>query len=719
VHHGLTHLTQVSRVNPTISQSNNTIAQRIRSLIDASKWTEAWTELRPLLDNEPSNPTYRWVAGLLQHELKHPDEALEHLRFAAKHIKDEPELFQKLGELEHVAGHLEASKQAYDQSIAMLTGVSKILANAALEESQGNVSLAIALLEQAYALDPKNHDVVFKLAHLHQITFDPSEALTWAMRAVKLKEDHIDSYLLLGTVLQRMKLRKEAVELYESLLLMRPDFPVVNQNLGMLCVNLGLNREAIRFFSRAVQSDPTRLDLESRIIQQFLFLNDWSEIHTRASSLLERLRTTKLEVSPFGMLSVPGITANDMKIAAERNAEKIRKATEPFVGRFRRQILPDEGDRKLKIGYLSCDFYEHATAYLMARLFELHDHSQFEIYAYSWDKATDSPLRQRVIKAFDVSRDIRQMTDFQAAEIIHSDQIDILVDLKGYTFDGRLSISAFRPAPLVVHHVGFPGSLGATFVDYLVADKIVAPIEHPEFFSEKIAYLPDCYQPTDENREIGERPTRAACGLPEDGIVFCCFNQSYKFTPDVFDIWCRLLRDVDKSVFWMLIMSNGSADNLRLEAKRRDVDPNRLIVGVPLPQTPHLGRLQNADIVLDTLPVNAHTTASDALWAGVPIVTLPGEPFVSRVASSIVTSIGLPELVAKDAEDYYQIAKKLATDREYLETTRQKVREGRKTSPLFDSKRYTKNLEMLYRVMWKRVVSGQAPAAIDIHGEVK
>jgi predicted O-linked N-acetylglucosamine transferase (SPINDLY family) len=699
--------------------SHNPVAGRIRRLIDAKKWKQAWAELKPLLANEPTNPTFRWVAGLLESELKHPDEALAHLRYAAEHIEDEPDLFHRLGELEQAAGNVAAAEHAFERAIAMQSGVPRLLEYAALMESQGKVARAIELLEEAYAIEPTNHDVVFKLAYLHHCSFDPTPALVWAMRAVKLKQDHWDSYLLLGTILQRLGHLQEAVELYQSLLLMRPDYPSVNQNLGMLCVPLGLNTEAIRYFKRALESEPKRLDLESRILQQYLFLNDWSEIAPRAESLLKRLRSTVDVVSPFAMLSIPGVTANDLKISAERMALPMIKTAQPYVHQFQRTLLASDGERRLKIGYLSCDFYEHATAYLMARLFELHDRSQFETYAYSWSKDSDSPLRKRVTAAFDVYRDIRGLTDLQAAEQIHRDEVDILIDLKGYTFDGRLTISAFRPAPVTVHHVGFPGTIGAPFIDYLVADRIVAPPEHPEFFTEKIAYLPDCYQPTDETREIGERPPRTACGLPETGIVFCCFNQTYKFTPDVYDIWCRLLRDVEGSVLWLILRSPKTIENLRAETARRGVDPSRLVIAPPMLQTAHLGRLQNADIVLDTLPVNAHTTASDALWVGVPIVTLPGEPFVSRVASSILTTAGLPELVAKDFDDYYRIAKELATNQTYLEQIKLRVREGGRKSPLFESVRYTRHLETLYRIMWRRRVAGLPPVTLDINGALE
>jgi predicted O-linked N-acetylglucosamine transferase (SPINDLY family) len=302
---------------------------------------------------------------------------------------------------------------------------------------------------------------------------------------------------------------------------------------------------------------------------------------------------------------------------------------------------------------------------------------------------------------------------------VRADEIDVLVDLKGYTRDGRLAILAYRPAPVQVHHVGFPGTLGAgAFVDYLVADRIVAPPERADYYSEKLAYLPDCYQPTDDTRAVGEKPSREDCGLPENAVVFSSFNQSYKITPGTFALWCRLLNEVPNSVLWLLHCSKTATANLRHAAEGHGVASERLIFASARPQTEHLGRLQNADVVLDTLPVNAHTTASDALWAGVPVVTRPGEPFVSRVAASIVSNIGLAELVARDDDDFVRIGRELAEKPEYLADVKRRVREGRTSAALFDSARYTRNLEALYRVMWKRHAAGLVPAAIDLDGEL-
>jgi predicted O-linked N-acetylglucosamine transferase (SPINDLY family) len=689
---------------------------RIQSLIDGKRWQQAWAELKPWLGREPNNATLHWVAGLLQSELGAPDKAAVHLRFAAQHIQDDASLFERLGAVERALGDTAASERALQQARSLTNGVPALLLLSQSFHESGERSREIEVLEQAHGIDPTDPRLTLRLAHLYQESFDPTPALKWAMATVRLKEDFWEAYLLLGTVLQRLDRLPEALEVYKSLLFVWPKDGRVNRNLGMLCLRLGLNSEAVRYFKRAAEVEPNRIELECDIVHQLLHAADWPELEPQIQSLLQAFRSSAQSLSPFAFLSVPSASALDLRTAAERAATSILGGLRKPALSLVRPVRSMDPDRPLRIGYLSSDLYEHATGYLMARLFELHDRSQFRLFAYTWDEHHDDPLRRRIAPCFDSIKDIRGLADQQAAELVRADEIDVLVDLKGYTRDGRMPILAYRPAPVQVHHVGFPGTLGAPFIDYLVADRIVAPPDRARYYSEKLAYLPDCYQPTDEMRPIGRQPSRRECDLPERGVVFSSFNQAYKITPDVFGLWCRLLQEVPDSVLWLLHCSKTATANLRRAAEARGVASERLVFAAARPQTEHLGRLQNADIVLDTLPVNAHTTASDALWAGVPIVTRPGEPFVSRVAASIISAAGLPELVARDDEDYVRIAKELAQNPEHLASVKERVRAGR-TSALFDSARYTRNLEALYRVMWKRHAAGLAPVAIDIDGE--
>lgn len=415
-------------------------------------------------------------------------------------------------------------------------------------------------------------------------------------------------------------------------------------------------------------------------------------------------------LSPFHMLSLPGMSAGEQRACAElwmvaRLAATIPERAGLGFG-FDVTARP-----KIRLGYLSCDFHQHATALLMVELFECHDREHFEIFAYSYGPDDGKGMRERLTNTFDRFVDIQALSLEDAARAIHRDRVDILIDLKGYTQATRTAILTFRPAPIQVSYLGYPGTLGGDFCDYLITDPFLTPLAGAVDYSESLAYLPDSYQPHGRSAPLGERPSRAAAGLPAQGFVFCCFNQAYKITPDIFDIWCRLLSDVPDSVLWLLQNSQAEG-SLRNHACQRGIAPDRLIFAQDRPQIEHLGRLGLADLVLDTLPYNAHTTASDALWAGVPLVTAPGETFASRVAGSLLHAIGLPELIAADLEAYYELALDLATCPESLSRIKAKLLANRLTTPLFDIQGYTRHLEDLYATMWRRHRAGQKPATI-------
>ena len=332
-------------------------------------------------------------------------------------------------------------------------------------------------------------------------------------------------------------------------------------------------------------------------------------------------------------------------------------------------------------------------AHHLAELFERHDRSRFEIIGVSFGADDKSEMRNRIVAAFDQFYDVRRKSDEEVAKLLKGLQIDIAVDLMGHTRHSRPGIFAYRPAPTQVNYLGYPGTMGAEFIDYIIADKMVAPFEHQPFYREKIVHLVDCYQVNDTKRNIAERtPTRQEAGLPETGFVFCCFNTNWKITPDVFNVWMRLLHAVEGSVFW-LVRDNASAEqNLRKEAQQRGIDPSRLIFADRLPLEQHLARHLLADLFLDTLPYNAHTTASVALWAGLPVVTRLGEAFAGRVAASLLNAIGLPELVTHSIEDYEALALQLARDPKLLEGYRNRLATNRLTHPLFDTDRFRRHI---------------------------
>jgi predicted O-linked N-acetylglucosamine transferase (SPINDLY family) len=333
----------------------------------------------------------------------------------------------------------------------------------------------------------------------------------------------------------------------------------------------------------------------------------------------------------------------------------------------------------------------------MVELFERHDRSRFEVSAFAFGPDDGSDLRRRLVKAFDKFEDVRHFSDLEIATLIRAREIDITVDLNGHTHEARPGIFSFSPAPVQVNYLVYPGTTGANYMDYILTDRVVLPLDQQAFFSEKIVQLPDCYQANDATRPLPPAPSRAEAGLPEQGFVFCCFNNSWKITAPVFDIWMRLLQQVPDSVLWLL--ESPATDNLRAHAQARDVDAQRLVFAPKLPPDRHLARHRLADLVLDTLPYNAHTTCSDALWAGVPVITCYGQAFQSRVAASLLKAIDVPELVTTRPEDYESLALELATNPALLKATRDKIWRNRLTTPLYDSERFRKNIETAYMAM--------------------
>jgi predicted O-linked N-acetylglucosamine transferase (SPINDLY family) len=441
---------------------------------------------------------------------------------------------------------------------------------------------------------------------------------------------------------------------------------------------------------------------------------EWEDFSARAGFARARLRDG-VSLSPFLLLSEPGITAAEQRESADNwMRARIALAAEGRASLARQTVRPHGA--RIRLGYLSSDFQDHATALLLIETLEAHDRGAFELFAYSSGAADTGDMRRRVEATFDCFRAIGPMTDQQAGQAIHDDGIDILIDLKGFTQDSRTSILALRPAPVQVNYLGYPGTLGVDLCDYLITDAFVTPHACADDYAESFAFLPHSYQPRGRRAVIGAAPTRAEAGLPEDAFVFCCFNQAYKFTPEVFGLWRQCLNNTPGSVLWLLAAPEAEG-NLRNEAWNHGVAGDRLIFAPDAAQDRHLQRLQLADLVLDTSPYGAHTTASDALWAGVPVVTRPGGTFASRVAGSVLRAVGLPELIVDSDDAYVALALALAHDRARLAKLRQKLADARATAPLFDVAAYTLALEDLYMQMTARQRANLPPMQIAARGK--
>ncbi|HYB08185.1 MAG TPA: hypothetical protein VEJ16_00775, partial [Alphaproteobacteria bacterium] len=472
--------------------------------------------------------------------------------------------------------------------------------------------------------------------------------------------------------------------------------------------------DAIGCFERALALQPhsgNALRLLTYLAKQIC---DWSAFADLDRRIVEAVRRDTAGITPFTVVVGPSTSADQLRAARTHlRGMKIDKLSPIYRGEPRRH-------ERIRLGYLSADFHDHATSYLMAGLFERHDREKFELFAYSFGPDQRDSSRARLRKAFDRFFDLRPMRDAEAARLLAEHEIDIAVDLKGYTGGARPAILARRPAPIQVNYLGYPATMGAHFIDYVVADPIGVPIDEQPYFTERIVHLPNCYQANDRERRIAERtPTRVACGLPERGFVFASFNSGLKLTPVFFDIWMRLLKAVPESVLWLLRDNPWAEANLRKEAEARGVSAGRLVFAPRAPLAEHLARQRCADLFLDTLPCNAHTTASDALWVGLPVLTCVGGTFAGRVAASLLNAVGLPELVTRSLEEYEAIAFGLASDPAHLAGIRAKLARNRLTTPLFDTGLFRRHLEAAYFEMWRVWQRGEVPrpfAVRDVDG---
>lgn len=516
-----------------------------------------------------------------------------------------------------------------------------------------------------------------------------------------IRDHHV--HFQLGQAFQLQDRFKEAVERYLAALSRKPDHMAAHVQLGNAFQRLKMHEEARECFKTAISVGGDAVQLTSGMAYEDLHACRWDHLGDDLPELMRMMEGGSGYPQPFQLLAQPS-TRRQQLGAARRFAQHLFEHLVPLapVGAGRRA-------GRIRLGYFSSDLHEHATAYLISQVLERHDRGRFEVTAYSYGVDDASAARRRIRQAVDHFIDLRQMSDRAAAERIRADGIDILLDLKGYTLGARNAVLALRPSPIQINYLGYPGTLGAPFYDYIIGDPTVTPLEHAADYSEKIAQMPVCYQPNDRSRTIGPRPTRAECGLPENGFVFCSFNSPYKITAEIFEIWCRLLLKVEGSVLWLYQTNAQAHRNLTQEAVRRGVDASRLIWGEQLPQAGHLGRLQVADLMLDTRPVCAHTTASDALWAGVPVVTCRGDTFVSSVAASVLKAMELPGLIAGSLAEYESTALALARDPQGLAALKQRLTVNRERCALFDSTRYARDLEALYERMLERHLKGLPP----------
>ncbi|HWY66480.1 MAG TPA: tetratricopeptide repeat protein, partial [Rhizomicrobium sp.] len=519
------------------------------------------------------------------------------------------------------------------------------------------------------------------------------EALQCYDQALALKPDYAEGYNNRATALFGLKRFSDSLVDCDRALALQGRFADALFNKGNALSELNRPQEALLSYEEALAIDPNHPNALSGLANAAMTVGDWTRTARLAEALKAEVLNGKSRIQPFVLMGYHD--DNALQLRCSQNYAR-QAGPGPVAPLWRGERY---GHDKIRLAYLSADFQEHVTSALLAEMFERHDRERFEITAVSFGPDDNSAMRARLVKAFDRFHDARQQSDRTVAELLRGWETDIAIDLGGYTSGARPWVLAHRPAPVQVKYMGYPGTSGSDFIDYLIADDLVVPQDQQRFFSEKIAVLPDTLWVTDTRRSLGDVPSRSEAGLPEQGFVFCCFNHNWKITPPIFDIWMRLLGELEGSVLWLLEGNAGIRGNLCREAKARGIAESRLVFAGRTAPDKHLARQQLADLFLDTLPYNAHTTASDALWAGLPLVTTPGHSFPARVAASILQAADLSDLIAPDLEAYVGLALRLARDPQGLAAIRAKLTASRDGLPLFDTARFTRNLEAAFAAM--------------------
>jgi protein O-GlcNAc transferase len=590
--------------------------------------------------------------------------------------------------------------------------------NPASPEAHSNLGLALLDLkrpeealashERSLKLKPDLPDTLNNRGNALQALNRPAEALADYDRALQLRPDYVLAHNNRGNALRALGRLEEAVAAFDRALQFAPDFDAALNNRGRALRDLKRFDAAATSFARLVAVAPHQPYAAGMLLDTRLNFCDWTDYEVTSAAIVAAVERGERIDAPFSFLCHALSPMAQLRCAQTFVTYECPPVPAPL-------LRPGMRRERIRLAYLSADFHNHATAYLVAELFECHDRARFEIIALSYGPDDDSLMRARLKKGVDRFVDMREMSDRQAAELMRDEGVDIAIDLKGFTANNRAGILAHRGAPLQVNYLGFPGTMGAPFVDYIIADRHIVPPRLEAAYSEKVVRLPGSYQVNDRKRRIAETsPGRVEAGLPAEGFVFCSFNNTYKIRPAMFDVWMRLLRQVGGSVLWLLQDNAAAADNLRRHAEARGISADRLVFAPRLDLDAHLARHRLADLFLDTFPVNAHTTASDALWVGLPLVTLSGETFVSRVAASLLAAVGLPELITDSLADYETLALKLATTPALLAAIREKLQVGRETSPLFDTDRFRRHIESAYLTMYERHLSGAAPESFDV-----
>ena len=534
-------------------------------------------------------------------------------------------------------------------------------------------------------------------------------------RALSLKPDYAEGLSNKGNSLYKLKRHEEAIAHFDRALSLKPNYTEGWYNKGTVLNELKLHEEAIVHYEKAISLKPDIDWALGDLVHTKMKICNWSGLPESSVEISKKIVANEKVIFPFPLLAL-----NDDPIQHKKSSEIYIQSKYLFNSALG-PISKRQQSQKIRIAYFSADFRSHPVSFLTSELFEIHDRQRFEVFAFSLQKASDDEMNLRLRKVFDNFLDVDDMSDQDIAQLARKYELDIAIDLAGHTHNSRTGIFAYRVAPIQVNWLGYPGTLGADYMDYVIADKTLIPEAHQPFYVEKVAYLPNTFMVDDRRRIASPRIfTRQECGLPQNTFVFCCFNNEYKFNPQVLDLWSRIMHRVDQSVLWIPENNEKFKGNITAEFEKRGLNRSRLVFAKRLElMTDHLARYKLADLFLDTYPYNAHSTAVDSLKAGTPVLTMTGQSFASRVATSLLKAIDLPELITNSQAEYENLAVKLATNPQMLTIINEKLTKNRHTTPLFDTPLFTKHIETVYAQMYERYRAGLMPEHIRVDGDFK
>ena len=696
-------------IEPNYFEAHYNLACALQAL---GRPDQAAVHYAKVLAANPNNQDAQNNFGALLLEQKRFGEAIAHFEKALAINRSNPRSHSNIGVALSELRRYDLAITHFEQSLAIDPNNVEVICNLANALEKSNRSdEALAVYDKAILRWPTNADLNCGRGNVLARLGRTQDAFAALDKALELKADLAEAWLARGNILSGLDL-KEALAAFGEAQKLNPLLADAWQGSGLVFEGLARYQEAVSAYDRALAYKPDIKYARGQRLFAKMRGWDWSGLQAETSRLLGEARDGNPVVRPFILLNLSSSAADQQAYTRQYVSENHPETKSPL---WQGECYPHD---RIRIAYLSADFREHAVSQLIVGVLEHHDRARFETIAISFGADDSSAMRSRIVKAVDHFVDIRTESDLDIARTIRDKEIDIAVDLMGFTTGARFNVFAMRPAPIQINYLGYPGTLGASYIDYVIADEIVIPPVQRQFYTEKVAYLPHSYQANDGARPVPRTiPTRHELGLPENGFVFCNFNNSYKITPELFDIWMRLLNQIEGSVLWLLESSTSGPENLRREAQQRGVAPDRVIFAPRTSVESHLARQCVADLFLDTVPYNAHTTASEALWVGLPVLTCLGSTFAGRVAASLLTSIGLPEQVTYSLRDYEERAFAIASDPTLSASIKSKLARNRASSPLFDTQRFTRNVETLYMSMWQRYLERQPPTELPIAGQ--